>query len=206
MATIPSDNTLANFLASAKGLRLWWGHQKGALRKLLELAPHWGIPPHVPWDQLRIRLEVLHSNLMDLQLQERLERAKVESEDGDDEGARRHAASKSSMLAKLCAEWRKKRCSAPCVTLVADGELNAGELLSEPDVAGEIARHWSGVFAHPRDVEEAAFAQLGTKMQQLEWPNVSYSIEECAEVLDKLAKKKCAPGPDGLMYSAWKHG
>eukprot|EP00971_Amphidinium_carterae_P072983 1443290-Amphidinium_carterae.1 len=85
--------------------------------------------------------------------------------------------------------------------------MNVGELLSEPaDVAGEIARYWSGVFAHPRDVEEAAFLQLGTKMQQLEWPNVSYSIEECSEVLDKLAKKKSALGPDGLMYSAWKHG
>eukprot|EP00971_Amphidinium_carterae_P097208 1923827-Amphidinium_carterae.1 len=195
---IPSDNVAANFLASGKALRLWWGGQRDGLRKLLHLAPHWGIAASTPWSQLRGRLEILHGNLTEQQLLERLERAKQESEEEEDESERRNAIAKSSVLSKLFAQWRKRRCSPPCVTLVSSSTMHEGELLSAPElVAGEIERHWRSVFSHPVDVDEDSFRAISAHAGEMEWPDVQYSEEECAAVLAVLARKKSAPGPDG---------
>eukprot|EP00971_Amphidinium_carterae_P027583 543539-Amphidinium_carterae.2 len=105
------------------------------------------MPSSIAWAQIRARLEVLHSNLIEEQLIERLERACAESEEEEDECERRRALSKSNMLSKLYAEWRKKRSSLPCVTLASCEPATEGMLLSEPAlVATEIARQW-GVFS-----------------------------------------------------------
>eukprot|EP00971_Amphidinium_carterae_P066703 1320974-Amphidinium_carterae.4 len=206
-AGIPSDNIAANFLASGKALRFWWQGRCAPLRKLLTLAPHWGISPSTSWALLRGRLEILHGNLVELQLIERMERANTEEKEETDEREKHRAIAKSTVLSKLFAEWRKRRSSAPCITLVSSDPESDGQLLSEPSqVAAEIARHWSGTFAHSATADADAMDRIALHAFPIEWPDVQYSEEECAAVLRELPSKRSAPGPDGLLYSTWLHG